>query len=137
MIIKKILKEDYKIKFGTRLYADDDVLDKVRALADIDEKEDIANIKSILDCTANLLLSGLQKDEKHTQYHYEIGNMEDKKEKRNLIFNLLDDFVEDGGNIMELFTELNQELMNLGFLGVGEEEQTEEQTESRPKKTKN
>lgn len=123
----KIGKEDYKIKFSTRLYTDDDILDKVQSLSNRDD-EGIANIKPFLDCVVGLVLAGLQKDSEHTQYHYDIENPADKKAKRSLVFDLLDDYIDDGGDVFELFEQLNDELQNRGFLGnlKNREEQAKE-----------
>lgn len=125
----KIGKEDYKIKFSTRLYTDDDILDKVQSFSNRDD-EGIDNIKPFLDCVVGLVLAGLQKDNEHTQYHYNIENPEDKKAKRNLVFDLLDDYIDDGGDVFELFEQLNDELQNRGFLGnlKNREKQAKEET---------
>lgn len=115
-MVVKICNEDYKIKFSTRLYADGDILDKVQALSERKD-EGIGNLKPFLDCVVGLMLAGLQKDTEHTQYHYDIENEEDKKAKRVLVFDLLDDFIDEGGSVFDLFEQLNEELQNRGFLG--------------------
>lgn len=111
-----ICNEEYTVKFSTRLYADGSVLDEVNALSNRQD-EGIANLKPFLNCVAELLLAGLQKDKEHTDYHYDLDDESDKKQKRILVFDLLDDFVDEGGDIFELFDQLCTELQERGFLG--------------------
>lgn len=115
-MVVKICNEDYKIKFSTRLYADGNLLDEVQALSQRKD-EGIANLKPFLNCVVELVLAGLQKDTEHTQFHYDIENEEDKKKKRILVFDLLDDYIDEGGDIFDLFEQLNTELQERGFLG--------------------
>lgn len=138
-MILKICGEEYTVKFSTRIYADDDILDKVEGLSKIKNSDGILNVKAILDCTAGLLLSGLQKDTKHTEYHYDIDNPEDKKSKRNLMFDLLDNFIDEGGDVLDLFEQLNEELQNKGFFGnikKQQEAQKKSKTQSKAKASK-
>lgn len=109
-------KEEYTVKFSTRLYTDGNILDEVQALSQRDD-EGVANLKPFLNCVVELLLAGLQKDKDHTQYHYDLENDADKKLKRGLVFDLLDDFVDEDGDIFELFDQLCVELQERGFLG--------------------
>ena len=50
-------------------------------------------------------------------FHYDLDSEAEKKEKRLLVFDLLDEFVEDGGSIFDLFGQLTEELQTRGFLG--------------------
>lgn len=110
-------KEEYTVKFSTRLYTDGNVLDEVQALSQRKNDEGIANLKPFLNCVVELLLAGLQKDKEHADYHYDLEDDADKKLKRSLVFDLLDDFVDDDGDIFELFDQLCVELQERGFLG--------------------
>ena len=117
-MILTVGNEDYKIKFSTRLYTDGDILDKVNELSELQEKEDgLKILKPFLNCVVELVLAGLQKDKDHTDYHYDLESESEKKEKRVLVFDLLDDYVDDGGDIFELFDLLVEELQERGFLG--------------------
>lgn len=117
-MILTVGNEEYNIKFSTRLYTDGDILDKVNELSKLQEKEDgLKILKPFLNCVVELVLAGLQKDKNHTDYHYDLESESDKKEKRVLVFDLLDDYVDDGGDIFELFDLLVEELQERGFLG--------------------
>lgn len=111
-----ICNEEYTIKFSTRLYAEGNILDEVSALSKSDD-DGIANLKPFLNCVVELVLAGLQKDKNHTDFHYDLDSEAEKKEKRLLVFDLLDEFVEDGGSIFDLFGQLTEELQTRGFLG--------------------
>ena len=111
-----ICNEEYTIKFSTRLYAEGNILDEVSALSKSDD-DGIANLKPFLNCVTELLLAGLQKDKEHTQYHYDLDDESDKKQKRILVFELLDDFIDEGGDVFDLFSQLSAELQERGFLG--------------------
>ena len=115
-MVLNICSEEYTIKFSTRLYAEGNILDEVSALSKSDD-DGIANLKPFLNCVTELLLAGLQKDKEHTQYHYDLDDESDKKQKRILVFDLLDDFVDNGGDVFDLFSQLSTELQERGFLG--------------------
>lgn len=116
-MVLNICNEEYVIKFSTRLYADGNILDEVQALSQKSDDEGIANLKPFLNCVVELVLAGLQKDKNHTDFHYDLDSEAEKKEKRLLVFDLLDEFVEDGGSIFDLFGQLTEELQTRGFLG--------------------
>lgn len=153
MLKIKVKDVEYKIKFGYKAIAKSNVLKDIVALRkkfsadpkdeddkDQNENEDntdqikeedntekyIEMIDEILDLTSRLLLAGLQK------YHSDVFgyNPDDPKSVKNakdIIENFIDDYIdeEDSMELMDLFTALQDELMNNGFL-FGKSQKAEE-----------
>ena len=112
-----VKKKEYKVKFGYNSFCDTDLMDRTTDLlklfqgAEIEDDKDVigmGKIKELFSCVRDLLFVGFQK-----------FNPVDNKQQ---IGNILDDYHDDapeGENrgILDLFTQLTEELMNEGFLG--------------------
>ena len=112
-----VKKKEYKVKFGYNSFCDTDLMDRTTDLlklfqgAEIEDDKDVigmGKIKELFSCVRDLLFVGFQK-----------FNPVDNKQQ---IGNILDDYHDDAPEgekrgILELFTQLTEELMNEGFLG--------------------
>ena len=112
-----VKKKEYKVKFGYNSFCDTDLMDRTTDLlrlfqgAEIEDDKDVigmGKIKELCACVRDLLFVGFQK-----------FNPVDNKQQ---IGNILDDYHDDAPEgekrgILDLFTQLTDELMNEGFLG--------------------
>ena len=112
-----VKKKEYKVKFGYNSFCDTDLMDRTTDLlklfqgAEIEDDKDVigmGKIKELFSCVRDLLFVGFQK-----------FNPVDSKQQ---IGNILDDYHDDAPEgekrgILDLFTQLTEELMNEGFLG--------------------
>ena len=112
-----VKKKEYKVKFGYNSFCDTDLMDRTTDLlklfqgAEIEDDKDVigmGKIKELFSCVRDLLFVGFQK-----------FNPVDNKQQ---IGNILDDYHDDAQEaekrgILDLFTQLKEELMNEGFLG--------------------
>lgn len=134
MLKIKVKDTEYKIKFGYKAIAKGNILKDIVALqkkfSDQGEEDNtekyIAMIDEVLDITSRLLLAGLQK------YHSDVFGYDPDDEKsvknaKDIIENFIDDYIDedDSMELMELFTALQDELMDNGFL-FGKSQKAEE-----------
>ena len=112
-----VKKKEYKVKFGYNSFCDTDLMDRTTDLlklfqgAEFEDDKDVigmGKIKELFSCVRDLLFVGFQK-----------FNPVDNKQQ---IGNILDDYHDDAPEgekrgILDLFTQLTEELMNEGFLG--------------------
>ena len=112
-----VKKKEYKVKFGYNSFCDTDLMDRTTDLlklfqgAEIEDDKDVigmGKIKELFSCVRDLLFVGFQK----------FNPVENKQQ----IGNILDDYHDDAPEgekrgILDLFTQLTEELMNEGFLG--------------------
>ena len=117
MMVLKVKDNEYKVKFGYNSFCDTDLMDRTTDLlkllqgADVEDDKDVAGlgmIKEMFLCVRDLLFVGFQKYNA-VETVQEIGE-------------IIDDYhdeAQDGEKrgILDLFTNLSEELMNEGFLG--------------------
>lgn len=116
MMILKVKDTEYKIKFGYNSFCDTDLMDRTADLLNIFQKAntkndaDISNmdkIKELFVCVRDLLYVGLEK-------YNAVNSVQE-------VGDILDDYrdestAEDKRGIIDLFTQLTEELMSEGFL---------------------
>ena len=135
MMILKVKDKEYKVKFGYNSFCDTDLMDRTSDLlkifqgAEVEDDKDVAGlgmIKEMFLCVRDLLFVGFQKYNA-VETVQEIGE-------------IIDDYhdeAQDGEKrgMLDLFTNLSEELMNEGFLGEVLEAfaENQEETEKKPK----
>lgn len=129
MLVIKVKEKEYKIKYGYRALAKSGILKEVvgiqTRISDNGE-ENVTNIMDILpdvfDVLAKAVLAGLQKNNAEYKCDYDLPS--DVQTKMEAVYDLLDDYMEEEESlpIMDLFSELVEELLNNGFLSKKTEE---------------
>ena len=116
MMVLKVKDKEYKVKFGYNSFCDTDLMDRTRDLlkifqgAEVEDDKDVSGtgkIKELFVCVRDLLFVGFKK-------FNPVGTVQEVGE-------ILDDYhdeAQDGEKrgILDLFTQLTEELMNEGFL---------------------
>ena len=132
MMVLKVKDKEYKVKFGYNSFCDTDLMDRTSDLLKIfqgagaeDDKDvtGMGKIKELFSCVRDLLFVGFKKFNP-VETVQEIGE-------------ILDDYHDEATDeerrgILDLFTQLTDELMNEGFLG-DLMEQMAKVTENAPK----
>lgn len=117
MMVLKVKDKEYKVKFGYNSFCDTDLMDRTSDLlkifqgADVEDDKDVTGmgkIKELFSCVRDLLYVGFRKNNP-VETVQEVGD-------------ILDDYhdeatEEDKRGILDLFTQLTEELMREGFLG--------------------
>ena len=135
MMVLKVKDKEYKVKFGYNSFCDTDLMDRTTDLLKLFQGEEVEDdkdvigmgkIKDLFSCVRDLLFVGFQK----------FNPVESVQE----IGEILDDYHDEAQEgekrgILNLFTQLTEELMNEGFLGefLAEIMVTQENTEETPK----
>lgn len=116
MMTLKVKEKEYKVKFGYNSFCDTDLMDRTSDLlkifqgADVEDDKDVTGmgkIKELFSCVRDLLYVGFKKNNP-VETVQEVGD-------------ILDDYhdeatEEDKRGILDLFTQLTEELMREGFL---------------------
>lgn len=112
----KLGEKERKIRFGLRTLCETEVLDDVTKFTNAkDEDFDFNTLAEIGKLIAELLLAGLQRDK---DFKIDYEDEQQHKEALSNIYDLLDDWSDEEGNeIIGLFTDLQKELTEKGFLG--------------------
>ena len=117
MMVLNVKGTEYKVKFGYNSFCDTDLMDRTSDLlkifqgADVEDDKDVTGmgkIKDLFSCVRDLLYVGFKKNNP-VETVQEVGD-------------ILDDYHEeatedDKRGILDLFTQLTEELMREGFLG--------------------
>lgn len=117
MMVLNVKGKEYKVKFGYNSFCDTDLMDRTSDLlkifqgADVEDDKDVTGmgkIKELFSCVRDLLYVGFKKNNP-VETVQEVGD-------------ILDDYhdeatEEDKRGILDLFTQLTEELMREGFLG--------------------
>ena len=116
MMVLNVKGKEYKVKFGYNSFCDTDLMDRTSDLlkifqgADVEDDKDVTGmgkIKELFTCVRDLLYVGFKKNNP-VETVQEVGD-------------ILDDYhdeatEEDKRGILDLFTQLTEELMREGFL---------------------
>ena len=135
MMVLNVGDKEYKVKFGYNSFCDTDLMDRTTDLLKLFQSEKVDNdkdvaglgmIKDLFSCVRDLLFVGFQK----------YNPVESKQEIGEILDSYHDEAPEgEKRGIMNLFTDLSEELMNEGFLGefLTELAETQENSEKKPK----
>ena len=120
----KFGKKNYKVQFGINSFCDTDLMDRTKKIIRFmsengmfDDKEKVAeeqvdevavimnnldSYKDVIITTRELLFVGFKK-------HNPVETIEQ-------VGDMLDDYAENGGNLIEVFSKLVEELISKGFM---------------------
>ena len=88
---------------------------KAQAMFNKITDEDLGGLEEFLMFIPEMLLVGLQKFHSD-EFGYDIETENGKSEQLAKVFNLMDDFVDNGGDVRQLFADLEEEMVTNGFL---------------------
>ena len=127
MMVLKVKDTEYKVKFGYNSFCETDLMERTEDLLKLfqstgaDDDEDVAGLGKVRElflCVRDLLFVGFKK----------FNPVETVQEVGDIIDDYQDEAPEgEKRGVMNIFTQLSEELMNAGFLG--EIFQTDQETE--------
>lgn len=116
MMVLNVKGKEYKVKFGYNSFCDTDLMDRTSDLlkifqgADVEDDKDVTGmgkIKELFSCVRDLLYVGFKKN----------NPVETVQEVGDILDDYHDEATEDDKRgILDLFTQLTEELMREGFL---------------------
>lgn len=117
MMVLKVKKKEYKVKFGYNSFCDTDLMERTEDLLKLfqstgaDDDKDVAGLGKLRElflCVRDLLFVGFKK----------FNPVETVQEVGDIIDDYHDEAPEgEKRGVMDIFTQLSEELMNAGFLG--------------------
>ena len=117
----KIKENEYEIKFGYKPTLKANLVSRMASAGNnINQGEgqdaNLSKVEDMLLLIPEIILVGLQKSHKEEfGYDYETG--EGKEAALDKVFGMMDDyFDEEGADILKLYNELQNEMLNEGFL---------------------
>lgn len=127
-----VKEKSYKLKFAYTPTLKGRLLSKLaNQQKDLSESEgDLLNIEDLMLFLPEMLLIALQRNHRD-EFGYNYDTEEGKAEKLALCFDIIEDYCDENGDLMELYTKLNEELEKDSFLS-----QMFRQAEAKAKKQK-
>lgn len=134
-MILNVKGKEYKVRFGYNSFCDTDLMDRTSDLLKLFQGEEVVDdkdvigmgkIKELFSCVRDLLFVGFQK----------YNPVKKKQEVGEILDDYHDEATDnDKRGILDLFTDLTEELMSEGFLGEFLETivETQEKAEKSPK----
>ena len=113
-----IIKDtNYKIKYGYLVTSKSKIIPRVIKTMEQIGSENVEPefITNLMSTVADMLLYGLQKAHA-SEYGFNFITGDGYDEKYAKVCDLMDDYIEDGGKMLDLFNLLAEELLNKGFL---------------------
>lgn len=135
MLNLKIGEKELKITFGYEATLKSRLLSRMAKMSvTLGENEgDLEKVEDMLLFIPEVMLVGLQKN--HEEYRYNLDTKEDYEEKKNMAFSLVAEYLDDGENdAIELFNQLQEEMMKNGFLKKMFENEVEKAQKNSDKK---
>lgn len=114
---------NYKIKYGYLVVSKSEIVSKVvNTMSKMGDGEVAPEfLQELMSTVADMLLYGLQKAHAD-EYGFDYITGKGYEEKYAKVCDLIDDFIDEDGKVIDLFNSLSEELLNKGFLGQMTEE---------------
>lgn len=110
----KIGKKEFNIKYGYEATVKNGIIKKLVSLGE--ENGNMESIEKILLLLPELLLAGLQKYHAD-EYGFDYKNADQKEKQMARVYALLDEYFDgEDGDVEKLFGDLQNELLENGFL---------------------
>lgn len=110
----KIGEKEFNIKYGYEATVKNGIIKKLVALGE--ENGNMESIEKILLLLPELLLAGLQKYHAD-EYGFDYKNADQKEKQMAKVYALLDEYFDgEDGDVEKLFGDLQNELLENGFL---------------------
>lgn len=115
-----INNKEYNIKFGYKACVKSKILSRLakigQATEGTDNAESLSAIENMMAFVPDLLLVGLQKNHSD-EFGYDLDNGNGYDDMRDKVFDLMSTYIDDeDGDCVELFQNLQDELLQNGFL---------------------
>lgn len=122
----KIGEKEFNIKYGYEATVKNGIIKKLVSLGE--ENGNMESIEKILLLLPDLLLAGLQKYHAD-EYGFDYKNADQKEKQMAKVYALLDEYFDgEDGDVEKLFGDLQNELLENGFLSKILRKESEKKT---------
>lgn len=112
MMKLKVGKKEYELKFGYKATIKSKIVSK---MMDVETDEVERSVEDLMSFVPEVLLVALQKNHSD-EYGYDIESEEGREEALKKVFDLTEDFCDEGGDVFELYRNISQEMAKESFL---------------------
>ena len=118
MVVLKVGDKEYKLKYGYRVLAQTNLLDRVSEIGQV--HDGVNPLREMLEILGELVLVGMQKNHKD-DFGFDLESESEKADKLEKVYDLLDQYEDESTEEnpqdgFELFGKLQEELEKNGFL---------------------
>ncbi len=116
MMTLKVGEKELKIKFGYKPTLKERVISKIVKVSNVNSENgvDLEKVEDLLLYLPEILLVGIQIY--HEEYRYNYDTKEGKQEQLDKAFDLIDEYASNGGDLMQLFNDIQEEMQTDSFL---------------------
>lgn len=116
MLKMNIGGKEYKVKFGYEPVLKERIISKMAKIGSLFEGNDIdpENMEDALLFIPEIFLVGLQVH--HSEFRYDYDTKAGKEEKLREVYEIMDQYLTDGGDMFKLFENMQDEMVNDSFL---------------------
>lgn len=132
MMKLKVGEKEYQLKFGYKATLKSRILSRMAKIEDSGKNEGLESLEDLLVFIPDVLLVALQKFHKD-EFGFDVETGEGKEEMLGKAFELVEDYVDQDGDVSELYNSLTEELKSDSFLSKLFEE--EKASEKKTKET--
>ena len=108
--------KEYKIKFGYAPVLKERIISKMDKISSLFEKDSIPSeaMEDAMLFIPEIFLVGLQVN--HPEFRYDYDTKVGKEDKLMQVYEIMDRYLSDGGDIFNLFADMQNEMVNDSFL---------------------
>lgn len=108
--------KEYKIKFGYEPVLKERIISKMAKIGSLFEGDDVSpeTMEDALLFIPEIFLIGLQVN--HPEFKYDYNTKDGKEEKLRAVYEIMDQYLSDGGDMFKIFEDMQNEMVNDSFL---------------------
>ena len=112
----EIRGKEYKIKFGYEPVLKERIISKMTKIGSLFEGDEVSPeaMEDAMLFIPEIFLAGLQVN--HAEFRYDYNTKAGKEEKLREVYEIMDQYLNDGGDIFKLFEDMQNEMVNDSFL---------------------
>lgn len=106
----------YKIKFGYEPVLKERIISKMTKIGDLFEGDDVTpeSMEDAMLFIPEVFLVGLQVS--HPEFRYDYNTKAGKADKLSKVFEIMDQYLTDGGDMFKIFEDMQNEMVTDSFL---------------------
>lgn len=116
MLKMEIGGKEYKIKFGYEPVLKERIISKMAKISSLFEGEEVQpeSMEDALLFIPEIFLVGLQVH--HPEFRYDYNTKVGKEDKLRQTYEIMDQYLSDGGDMFKIFEDMQNEMVNDSFL---------------------
>ena len=108
--------KEYKIKFGYEPVLKERIISKMTKIGSLFEGDEVSpeDMENVMLFIPEIFLVGLQVS--HPEFRYDYDTKIGRENKLRAVFEIMDQYLTDGGDVFKLFADMQNEMVNDSFL---------------------